>query len=367
MLIVLFDDTKFLASTARAFCGIDGPPIRYLYAETVPLNDTSRSGWSYGEELFDCRNAERLLHLAPAKVAIFIQGLSTTNATAFMSIQRRICAPVVIWRCFGADFYYNFHHRSLYEPLTARLLLHGFDCRTRLKAIPGVNAMNRRLRAAPIRRIIEGEVTHVVPVLAYEYYLIREVLDTTAGYMRFTGAVKLDSPYLDGENYLLGNSADPSNNHLDALVTLRERVNLVGSQKIIVPLSYGNPAYARVIIRKGRELFGDAFEPLTEFLPVEQYQLRLASCRHVILNHLRQQAVGNLVLALANGSNVYMNVRNPAYAHFKYFLKADVFTLDALATTPAANGVKNRSVLDAEYGDAQCRCSAENLLRLVPG
>jgi dTDP-N-acetylfucosamine:lipid II N-acetylfucosaminyltransferase len=366
MLIILFDDAKFLSATARAFLDLDAPPIRYLYAGRLSPDQGLGLGLVHGRDLFDLGNADTLWGLAPGKVAVFIQGLSIPNTTAFMMLKSRVNASVVIWRCFGADFYYNFYRRPLYEPLTAGLLRRGFDLKSRLKTIPGVAEVNRRIRTAPVRRIIEHDVTHVAPILSYEYYLIREVLDLTAAYVRFTGCVRFSPMLQTGENYLLGNSADPANNHLDALEELRQRVSLSASQRVIVPLSYGNPAYARRVIRRGRDLFGEAFEPLTDFLPLAQYHEKMASCRHIILNHRRQQAVGNLVVALWNGASVYLNARNPAYAHFKDFLQADVFAIEALGTQPKVNAAQNQAIVESQYGRAMCRRNAEYLMSLVP-
>ena len=42
--------------------------------------------------------------------------------------------------------------------------------------------------------------------------------------------------------------------------------------KIIVPLSYGDNAYAAELCEKGKELFGDKFKGLVEFIPLDKYR-----------------------------------------------------------------------------------------------
>lgn len=112
------------------------------------------------------------------------------------------------------------------------------------------------------------------------------------------------APGHDGLNILLGNSADPSNNHIEAL----ERLLQFKEQdiKIYAPLSYGDQNHARKVISQGTEWFGDKFIPMTEFMPFEQYLGFLKSLDIAIFNHQRQQAMGNTITLLGMGKTVFM-------------------------------------------------------------
>ncbi len=103
---------------------------------------------------------------------------------------------------------------------------------------------------------------------------------------------------------LLGNSADPSNNHLEVLDRLMKYVN--EDIKIIVPLSYGDDTYANNLIHQGMTMFGNKFIPLTDFMPFEEYLKILAEVDIAIFNHKRQQAMGNTIALLGLGKKVYM-------------------------------------------------------------
>ena len=103
---------------------------------------------------------------------------------------------------------------------------------------------------------------------------------------------------------LVGNSATPSNNHEFVFAKLAEQ-DLEG-WRIVVPLSYGENAYAEKIIKFGEELFGDRFEPLTEFLPYEDYLQLLSDVDIAVFAHDRQQAMGNTITLLGMGKTVYM-------------------------------------------------------------
>jgi len=107
-----------------------------------------------------------------------------------------------------------------------------------------------------------------------------------------------------GTNILVGNSADPSNNHLEVL----DKLEAYKDQDITiyVPLSYGNQDYAKQVIAEGKKRFGDRFQPLTEFMPFEKYLKLLGVIDIAIFNHKRQQAMGNTITLLGLGKKVYM-------------------------------------------------------------
>ncbi len=115
-----------------------------------------------------------------------------------------------------------------------------------------------------------------------------------------------------GNNILLGNSATPENNHLDALEFLSGFP--IGDRKVICPLSYGDRQYGNAVEKYGRKLLGERFVPLRKYIDSGAYAKILGSCSIVIMNHIRQQALGNIVLALCSGAHVFLNARNPVNA-----------------------------------------------------
>ena len=97
----------------------------------------------------------------------------------------------------------------------------------------------------------------------------------------------------ESRKILLGNSASPNNNHIDALNFLN-KINFKGT--IIVPLSYGgNNNYVEKIIELGKKLFKSDFKPLVEFMSLDEYVKIVNDCDIVWMNHIRQQAAGNLL------------------------------------------------------------------------
>jgi len=105
-------------------------------------------------------------------------------------------------------------------------------------------------------------------------------------------------------NIQLGNSADPTNNHIEVLEKLLKYKD--EDIKIFVPLSYGNEEYSKSVTLKGKEFFGDKFIPLMEFVPFEKYLEFLGEIDIAIFAHRRQQAMGNMITLLGLGKKVYM-------------------------------------------------------------
>jgi hypothetical protein len=111
---------------------------------------------------------------------------------------------------------------------------------------------------------------------------------------------------------LIGNSGNPSNHHIDALLKLED----LKDEEILItcPLSYsGNPGYIDAVIGKGRELFGSKFVPVTSYLDPGKYLEMLWDTDIALMNHDRQQGLGNILPLLYFGKKVYMRGDTTSY------------------------------------------------------
>lgn len=135
-----------------------------------------------------------------------------------------------------------------------------------------------------------------------------------------------------GNNLLVGNNSSAENNHLDTFALLAGIG--IENRKIISPLSYGNFLYRDLVIMEGKRLFLNNFHPITEFLPIQEYIRTLQSCGFVIMDHLRQQAVGNIIIMMHLGAKIFLNEKCPTLA----FLKdqgAEIFSTAQLKAYPS--------------------------------
>ncbi|OXY81881.1 TDP-N-acetylfucosamine:lipid II N-acetylfucosaminyltransferase [Oceanimonas doudoroffii] len=120
---------------------------------------------------------------------------------------------------------------------------------------------------------------------------------------------------VEGDSILIGNSASLTCNHKEILDFLHEAG--VENRYIISPLSYGDKTYGEKIITIGKQYFGEKFNPLKDFMSIQNYVATIRKCGYVIMNHKRQQAVGNIVIMLYLGARVFLREENPTYPFLK--------------------------------------------------
>lgn len=115
------------------------------------------------------------------------------------------------------------------------------------------------------------------------------------------------------DDFLIGNSATSTNNHLDAFKIIKK--GAYSEVNFHVPLSYGDSEYAELINRCGNAFFGDNFIGINNFMTISQYNNILTKCGYVVMNHIRQQALGTILIALCKGARVFLNPQNPLYTY----------------------------------------------------
>ncbi|SDU08267.1 TDP-N-acetylfucosamine:lipid II N-acetylfucosaminyltransferase [Halopseudomonas salegens] len=119
---------------------------------------------------------------------------------------------------------------------------------------------------------------------------------------------------VSGNSILVGNSASLECNHAEAFDILKSIG--ISDRKVVVPLSYGQLEYSKLISTLGKDYFGENCESLNTFMPIEDYVKTIRKCGYVIMNHKRQQAVGNIVIMLYLGARVFVRTENPVFRFF---------------------------------------------------
>jgi len=160
-----------------------------------------------------------------------------------------------------------------------------------------------------------------------------------------------------GNNILLGNSASSTNNHVEAICKLSELG--ISGRKVIVPLCYGDVNYAKKVIALGEKLLGESFVPLTKFSSLSEYNQIISGCGNVVMNHVRQQAVGNISAALLRGGKVYLRPENSIYKYYtrlgiKLFSLHDDLTRDNLDLKLSPEDIeRNREIMSSVWAREQ--------------
>lgn len=246
---------------------------------------------------------------ASALEGVVLNGLPFSTAGALLEGLPTVAVAWYVWG-FEAYHYWDVLRTGLLLPQTRRLG----------QELARAGLGRRLLRRAASRRTRRDRETagRLVERLDFCVTPIKEEYDlfVSAGLPASTqylfGLVGCLDDYVDGneaascgDDVQLGNSASLSNNHLDAL-TLLSRPEL-GPRRVVVPLGYGDARYRDAVAEVGREMLGERFVPLMGFMLPDDYRAVVASCGHVVMNHLRQQALGNIFDALWRGARVYMN------------------------------------------------------------
>lgn len=234
------------------------------------------------------------------------------------------------WMCWGADLYnLSFFSKGVYLKQSRQIFKENLNLNGKIGLFLSENCWHFNilihkwlLRLEPQEYKIKKSlkrIDSVSTVIPSDYDLIKSHIKRKIEYKRFKyisieGVLKKNIENICvGHNFLIGNSATLTNNHIEAFWEVKS-IDF-DDRKIIVPLSYGDKNYANRIIQCGKELFPNSFFPLVEFLPLDTYNKILEDCGNVIMNHLRQQALGNIITSLWLGARVFLNNRNPVYSY----------------------------------------------------
>ena len=75
--------------------------------------------------------------------------------------------------------------------------------------------------------------------------------------------------------------------------------------------------YANYISKVGEQYFGRKFNAIRDFMPLEEYNKFLLSADVFIYGNWRQEAVGNILIALFIGGKVFLDEKNPLLKFYK--------------------------------------------------
>lgn len=324
------------------FLLLDRPPLRFIHAFVPACMEIDRA------------LEDSFLSTLPRYSAVFVHYLSDAARCIIASAPDE---TRFVWLAWGGDYYHLIRsHDALLLPKTRAIAAKRVTPGTRLREGFGRLRRWRHLLASPagvaillrIYRILQragmnkpeelaliDRITAISTPIAEDFEAIRSRhpdlrasrLDWNYWTEGFDAGPPPSSRTKDGHNVLLGNSASPENNHIDALDLLS--TCLPDGWRIYCPLSYGDETYGDTVERHGKALFADRFIALRDYMPSESYRRIVASCSVVVMNHIRQQALGNIIISLHAGSHVFLNDASPIHGAMQR-IGIDIGTLDTL-------------------------------------
>ncbi len=226
------------------------------------------------------------------------------------------------WMIWGSDLYdIKFLNYNLLEPQTLVL-------KKKVKVLRSfISKYFEGLENFVLKRNMDKvfkKITNVLTWIPPEYdYAINNLKGLDAKHQYFMYGFDLDieklsdllnkskvSTSLEALRCVVGNSGAFTNNHLDAI----EKVKDAGFFEILVPLSYGNFEYVKLlkdcIKKKHLNLninYMDNFMDFTEYIKI------LNGYDVFITNSTRPLGMGNIWIALLTGKLVFMNKKNFIY------------------------------------------------------
>jgi dTDP-N-acetylfucosamine:lipid II N-acetylfucosaminyltransferase len=221
------------------------------------------------------------------------------------------------WMVWGADLYNLPSVRlALYEPKTRsgyiwkKVSLQDLLYRTKVKLLHGRH-----------EKTAYAKVNNVLTWMTSEYEFALRHLPTLRAQHQFffyenqMPYQALDQIMLERKTpvrqkhpaYILGNSATSELNHLDALASMSES----GVQAdLLVPVSYGDSAYARFLKKNVSFYKGGKIEFLDRYMNFKEYLELLYGSDGLIMNNIRPQGYGNIFMMMYLGKKIFLNEKN---------------------------------------------------------
>ena len=106
-------------------------------------------------------------------------------------------------------------------------------------------------------------------------------------------------------------------------------------------------------------------------MPLEEYTKVISECSICIMNHDRQQAVGNIISMIWMGSKVYLNEHNLVYQYFTnigikvYSIRKDLFSFkqNPFNEIDEEELSNNRKILVKYFGVENVLLKVKNIIR----
>ncbi len=219
------------------------------------------------------------------------------------------------WMVWGADLYnLPFIRENFYETITAKNLSESSSINEWLYLLK-VWVTNM-----PFRNKAYAKVDHVLTWMNAEYTFARTKIPGLRADQRFffyenpLPYQKLDTMGLPEHSsertipsIIVGNSGYPTNNHLDVVEHLIiSRIEAT----LYFPVSYGDLKYVKFLKKKLANYPLGKVEFIDRYMSFDEYLEFLKSADALVMNNIRPQGYGNVLMMLYLGKPVFLNKKN---------------------------------------------------------
>lgn len=248
---------------------------------------------------------------------------------------KKIIKPV-LWIGWGGDYYWllnSYKDFNIYLPKTQRLV----------EKVPLQTYFQdwiKKIQKSKNARKIQGvnQIDYFAPVFKSEYELILknypnfkpQFIEWNYGHIDHEVKGLYSALWRKGDKIMIGNSATPTNNHIDVLEDLNQ---ILRHEALVFPLNYGHPLYKSYIAQHVRRKF-KTVEVIENLMPENEFAQIMLECKSLIIGSMRQQAVATILMALYFGINVFLYKDSLNYKFFKEH-QIKVFAIEDLKSNPA--------------------------------
>lgn len=332
--IHVFNDDKFIDAAIALFESVRPGQSDYYVLSAASTFTHIKSKNVTAISIKTKENAKNFVDQFAAESVFMLHALCPVKQLIVLELKPEMISTWFIW---GYDLYkqWPFYKRNLYEQKTSRFINKSrrwqiLKDQVKFNKVTESIFFSNNKKYIPFKNVINGwyesqfyqaakKIDIVVPVVPTEFEFIKKMrLSPKQAPFNYScsewlsSGVELDS---NAEDILVGNSADPSNNHLEIFEIISKLP--LGNRKVYVPLSYGgNKKYIDFVVEKGNSILGENFYPLMDFMPLNKYNEFIAKCGFVFLYHKRQQALGNILSSIQMGAKIFFNRKSPVLTHF---------------------------------------------------
>lgn len=249
-----------------------------------------------------------------------------------LKLMKKYSKPV-FWNIWGADLYndYRTYHGS-------KNIKHILKEEVRKRLIAGLYGA---IASEDYPELIKMYKTNAKQyVAAYSYKFIDNI------------------PYTKTDNIInimVGHSATETCRHLEAFEMLKP---YEGKIRVYCPLSYpkDQDEYIEKVTNRGRELFGEQFYPMTDFMEYSDYVSFLNKIDIGVFNNDRQQGNGNIINLMYLGKKLYISSENNLLKTYEK-LGAQLNTVDQINQSDFLEAYseeikkKNHQIIVDRYSD----------------
>ncbi|MDD4148518.1 MAG: TDP-N-acetylfucosamine:lipid II N-acetylfucosaminyltransferase [Bacteroidales bacterium] len=354
----IFDDEKITKHTINLFNQINGFDQEYAIISNNPRKaEINYEGMPNILILNQKVNVEKKIHdLIQSYDIIFLQALSYIKAKVLAKY--KFDNKIFVWGLWGYDLYNYIAYKTKTESTKK-----GFFAR-----VQDYYTFNVIYKKA------FKKINYCLFLLEQDYKLLKSHAQTNAKwisncYQTIEQITEYSPSFrVAGKSILAGNSSTRTNRH----EIIFNKISGVNGRRIICPLNYGDLNYQSETVKVGREMFGNDFHPLVEFLELKEYLNLLKECSVTVMAHERQQAFGTILQMLFGGSKVFLSEQSPLY---RYFLKNGFviysieqhLNIEALDPLPCNIAEMNKNKAIELYSESKILEIQKTLLEKIQG